>query len=274
MKVCCLASGSKGNMTYVETEDLKLLIDCGLGIRDVESRLDKINVNPQDIDLILITHEHSDHISGINKLYTKYNVKPYVHFQSFDSVREKTRLAKNSFITFYNSDFYIGSTIITPLLLSHDASSCVGFSIVSPSGKMAIITDTGTIKTEVLNIIKNSDVVILEANHNEVMLRNNPNYPIALKKRILSNIGHLSNRQSADYMYKLFELGCKQFVLAHLSENNNTPKLAYMDITEYMMSNDLIEGKDYFIDLAWQDRVGTVYNIQQENSVKVENVTF
>lgn len=269
MRICNLASGSKGNMTYVETEDSKILVDCGLGMREIESRLAKLDITPDAIDAILITHSHTDHISGLNSFVNKNKVLVFVHYESLNEVRTKSKLPKDTFTIFYDTDFFIKSTKVYPLALSHDTASCKGFTISCKAGKVSIITDTGEIKTSELNVIQGSNVVYLEANYNETMLMNNQNYPISLKKRILSKKGHLSNRQCAEYMFKLYQLGCVQFVLSHISENNNTPKLAYLDITDYMFSKKLYEGKDYCIDLTWQSQTGTIYLIDGNNKKKI-----
>lgn len=265
MKVCCLASGSKGNLTYVETDNLKILIDCGLTIKETEKRLNQIEVRPEDVNLILITHEHIDHIRGLAKFIEKYHPRVYVPDRCSAGICSKIK-----FDYFYQeldtNNLNVKNNIICPIQLNHDASNCYGYSIACDSGKVSIVTDTGDLKYEAMKVMKDSDIVIIESNHNEVLLMNNPNYPIALKRRILSKKGHLSNRQCAECIEILHKLGCRQFVLAHLSEENNTPKLAYMDVVETLMAQGLIEGKDYFIDIALQDTIGTQYSINVEES--------
>lgn len=265
MKVCCLASGSKGNMTYVETEDLKILIDCGIAIKEAEKKLAQIKVEPKDINVILITHEHIDHIRCLSKFIEKYDPKVYIPKMCYLEISKKMKLGHRCF-QLENKEFYIGKTIISPIQLNHDSIDCFGYSIICESGKFSIATDTGVLTYEAMKQIKDSDVVVIESNHNEVLLMNNPNYPLALKRRILSQRGHLSNRQCAESIRTLCKLGCSQFVLAHLSEENNTPKLAYMDIVESLISHDLVEGKDYFIDIALQNNIGTLYSINIEES--------
>ena len=261
MKVCCLASGSKGNCTFVETEDVKFLIDCGLAIKDLEVRLNQIGESVSNINFVLVTHEHSDHVSGIAKLVNKYGITPYIYYKNLQVMKQKTKLPADKFVLFYQNDFFIGSTIITPFEISHDSNSCVAFKICSPSGKFVIITDTGYIDKGNFDFFNNSDLVIIESNHNVELLKNNSNYTLVLKKRILSNVGHLSNKQCATYIEEFIKRGCKQFVLAHLSENNNTPRVAVIDVTEHLLACDKIENKHYYLDLAWQSQVGTLYNI-------------
>lgn len=261
MKVCCIASGSKGNCTYVQTQEVKFLIDCGLTTKELEKRLNQIGEKITDIDFILITHEHSDHIAGLAKVVNKYSITPYIYCENLSIMAKKTGLPPDKFVQFYLNDFYVGSCIITPFLLSHDSNTCVGFRVKENDNQFVIVTDTGYIDKKHFDLFNESDLVIIESNHNVALLRGNPNYSPALKSRITSNIGHLSNVQCADYINEFIKRGCKQFVLAHLSENNNTPRVAVMEVTEKLLANDYVEGKHYHLDLAWQDRIGTFYNI-------------
>ena len=173
---------------------------------------------------------------------------------------------KHSCIQINDEEFILRGTVISPIQLSHDSVNCFGYVITYSSGRVSIATDTGFLTYEALKVMKRSDVVIIESNYNETLLMNNPNYPIALKRRILSQKGHLSNRQCAESIEILFKLGCRQFVIAHLSEENNTPKLAYMDITQSLMPLGLVEGEDYFLDIAMQNSIGTFYSAETENS--------
>lgn len=264
MKVCCLSSGSKGNCTFVQTQDAKFLIDCGLSIKETEKRLEQIGENLSNINFILITHEHSDHIAGLSKIVNKYNIVPYIFNQNLEVMVKKTGIPASKFVLFYLNDFFISSCVVKPFLLSHDSNTCVGFSVREKQNKFVIVTDTGYIDALHFDIFNDSDLVIIECNHNIALLQGNPNYSPALKKRITSRQGHLSNVQCADYIQEFIKRGCKQFVLAHLSENNNTPRVAVMEVTERLLSCDLVEGKHYYLDLAWQDRVGTLYNIIEE----------
>ncbi len=264
MKVCCLSSGSKGNCTYVQTQDVKFLIDCGLSIKETEKRLNQIGESLSNINFIFITHEHSDHIAGLSKIVNKYNITPYIYNQNLDVMVQKTGLPASKFVLFYLNDILISSCVIRPFLLSHDSNSCVGFSVKEKNNKFAIVTDTGYIDKSNFDFFNNCDLIIIESNHNISLLQGNPNYSQALKKRITSNNGHLSNVQCAGYIEEFVKRGCKQFVLAHLSENNNTPRVAVMEVTEHLLSCDLVEGTHFFLDLAWQDRVGTLYNMVEE----------
>lgn len=265
MRVCCLASGSSGNCTYVETEKAKILIDCGISVSALEKRLAEINVNPALIDAVLVTHEHIDHVKSVAQLRRKYkNILPYVYYKNSSEVRIKTKLKIEEIYIIGQRKIGLKDAKITILELSHDSQFCVGYMIEDENACMAIITDTGYIPSEALNELDHCNLIVIEANHNVKMLENNPNYPIETKRRILSRVGHLSNKQCAEYMYTLILKGCRQFVLAHLSENNNTPKLAYCDVAEYLLGKDLIEGKHYFIDLAWQNKKGTLYSLKKQ----------
>lgn len=258
MRAYCLASGSKANMTYVETDDKKIVIDCGLSLVEAERKLHSINVDPSEIDCILVTHEHNDHIAGISKLSKKYDIPVYVYKNCNSIMASKLGLEAESLNLFGYEDFYLGRTHIYPLHLMHDSLHCVGYTILSGLTKMSIVTDTGVIPKDALDTITNSDFIILEANHNLQLLVSNRHYPTRVKKRIASDFGHLSNIQAASYIEKLCKGGTKHFILAHLSENNNSMEIAYKEIVSYLMCKNLIEGRDYILDFALPEKLASI----------------
>ena len=230
MKILNLGSGSKGNSTLVCGEKTKILIDCGLQIYDLEKRLKIAGVEPNEIDAILLTHEHSDHIQGLEKFCRKYNPKIYVHKNGIFALNSKLKQSnlQNQYV-FDNNDFYVGDLTVSNFQLSHDAAMCVGFSIYSQNAKFSIATDLGYCPDSVIKNLKDSDVILLEANHDENLLLHNPKYNSLLKRRILSDLGHLSNKTAADVITKLVG-STSQIILGHLSEENNSPTLAYNTI--------------------------------------------
>jgi phosphoribosyl 1,2-cyclic phosphodiesterase len=262
MKICCLASGSKGNSTYIETNNSKILIDCGLPIKDEISRLSKINVNPCDINAVFITHEHCDHIKGLSEFTKRSNCLVYAHINEWPFLSKKTKIDNKLRQTFNDNEFVFKDLTINSTRLSHDSGYCVGYSFKSDNQKVSIVTDLGVIDESVINLLKGSDIIIIESNHDDDMLLNNDKYPAILKRRILSNKGHLSNSMAASAILELSKYGTKQFILAHLSESNNTPDLAYTTIKNYLEKYGVIEGKHIFIDVAYQNEVGTLFNIE------------
>ncbi len=261
MRVVNLSSGSDGNLTYVETNNCKILVDAGLSCKDIELRLSLLNVNGKDIDAILVTHEHIDHIKGINVFASKFNTKIYCHVDELNILSKKlNKIILTQFHTFTASPFNIKDITINAFKIPHDSVCCVGFKIVSDSKIVSFCTDLGFISDNILQNIYGSQLVYLESNHDIKMLNNNLHYPASLKQRILSSKGHLSNFASADAILKLTKFGTKQIVLSHLSKENNSPSLAFDTVVSILNKNGIIEGKDIKIDIA-STMPGKIYKI-------------
>ena len=262
MKIVNLGSGSKGNCTLVTANNTQILIDAGLPITEIEAKLITLGVNPSKIDGILITHEHSDHIKSVEKLSKKYHIPVYAHMLEWQCLNLKMNILPALQKTFDDSDFYVGDMTISSFKLSHDANLCLGYSVFCGGAKFSIATDLGICPQSVVEKLKGSDVVLLEANHDENLLANNQRYPIVLKKRILSNKGHLSNTASAQVIYQLVG-GTSQIILGHLSEENNAPSLAYNTIKSFLAEKGIEEGKHIFIDVASQHNISNIFEIKE-----------
>ena len=220
MKICVLSSGSKGNTTYVETKKAKILIDCGNSSKYIMTKLAELNVYPDDIDAILITHVHSDHIKGLQMLAKRIKATVYMTEKMYPYLD----FVKNySFIE--SKSFSIKDIDVDVIKTSHDAEDSVGYIISNDNKSLVYITDTGYINQKYYEILKNRDVYVFESNHDVEML-NNGRYPFEIRKRILSDKGHLSNYDASKYLAKFIGDKTKRIVLAHLSEENNTPELA------------------------------------------------
>lgn len=265
MRVISLASGSKGNSYLIVTDKTKILIDEGISEKDLIAKLSLLKINICDIDAIFITHEHDDHIKGLLTLLKKYNPKIYIHNDSAVHADKKLKNGLKNEIIFYNNDIITFNDLcIENFTQSHDSKHCCGFSISNSESKVSISTDLGTVNNDILNHLYNSNLVYLEANHDEKLLLDNPNYPAFLKQRILSNHGHLSNKTSSEIIKKLTINNVRQIVLSHLSEENNSPNLAYNYIKDRLKESNIIEGQDIFIDVARQDKIGTLFNITKK----------
>ena len=264
MRVCTLASGSTGNLTFIESGCAKVLVDCGLSMTEVVKRLNKISISPNQIDAILITHEHSDHIKGVTAFCKKFGTKVFAHADGWMALDGKIAVESKNKVAFYDSDFYIKDLTVCPFRLSHDSFFCVGFTFICNGGKISIATDTGFLPDAAKQCMLGSDLIIIESNHDEEMLLKNEEYSIFLKNRILSKKGHLSNTSCADAICEFAYGGTKQFVLAHLSEKNNTPMLAYSSVCARLNANGVIEGSHIFIDVAHPDRPGTLFEINND----------
>lgn len=263
MRVCSLASGSKGNLTYVESNKCKILVDIGLTLADTEARLRQIGIEPSEIKGILITHEHSDHIGGLSKFVKKYShIKVFLQPESKDIILAKQPLPKENVIS-VSGPFGFDDIIVFPVPCSHDTLSCVGFVLESSTNRISIITDTGYMRQEAIDKMLESDIIYIEANYNEEMLLNNKEYSDVLKRRIMSNKGHLSNTACAEAIMRLMQGGTKQFVLAHLSEKNNSPMVAINQISGLLLDNGITAGEDVFLDMTFQDRIGHMFRIKE-----------
>lgn len=261
MRIVNLSSGSDGNLTYIETPSTKILVDAGLSCREIEKRLSLLNLKGNQIDAILITHEHSDHIKGLNNFAAKFNTKIYAHNDEWEILSSKLNKITNSQKHFFDSfPFKINDLDISAFKLPHDSVCCVGFTIKNCNKKVSLLTDLGNVDTGILQNAFGSQLVYLEANHDIKLLKNNINYPTTLKQRILSKVGHLSNIASAEAINLLAQNGTRQIVLSHLSTENNDPFLAYTTIKEHLLSKGIVEGENIKIDVA-STRPGKIYRI-------------
>ena len=220
MTVSVLSSGSKGNTTFIQTNNTKILIDAGNTSKYILEKLNEINVDPTTIDAILITHTHIDHVKGLPVLLKKINPCVYI---TQKMLKELEYLENYSII---NTDkIKIKHVDIDVVKTSHDTEESVGYIVNNDDKSIVYITDTGYINQKYFNILSNRNVYIMESNHDIEML-NNSKYPFALRQRILSDKGHLSNYDSAKYISKFIGSKTKYVLLAHLSEENNTEELA------------------------------------------------
>ncbi len=209
-----LASGSKGNATLIFNNDTSILIDFGIGKKEIEEKLSSIGKNLANLDYFLFTHAHSDHIKSyectpIEKRYALKNIVPFVKDHELSCYKE----------------YQLGSFLIMPIKASHDSNPTCGFLLKNDNEELVYLTDTGKISKRTFNLIKNKTYYIIESNHDVEMLLNS-NRPAILKSRILSYKGHLSNEDSAFYMSNLIGENTKKIVLAHLSEECNTAEKA------------------------------------------------
>lgn len=233
MKVTVLGSGSKGNSTLIQLEEINILIDVGFSYNKMQEKLSMISIQPKQINLILITHDHSDHIKGLETFLKNNNTLVYVS--------EKIS-QKNVFLKKYTNkkdlkDIEKKEYSIKIIPASHDATDTKGF-VIEEIESLVYLTDTGYVNKRYFEYLKNREYYIFESNHDEEMLRKGK-YPEYLQRRILSPVGHLSNRSSAIYLSMLIGNKTKQIVLAHLSEENNTPKKAIDTFNEVMKKNNI-----------------------------------
>lgn len=226
--VCMLASGSRGNAIYISNGTTAVLIDAGLSGVEIERRLKSRGLCPEDLDALVVSHEHADHIQGIGVLSRRYGLPVYMNA---DTQKAAYRLGSvNSVKPFCCSEpFKIGTLSIYPFPISHDAADPVGFTLEQGGIKIGIATDLGIATTLVKEHLKGCALLVLEANHDPEMLVQGP-YPWPLKQRIQSRVGHLANIDTHDLLCELQHDQLRHVVLAHLSETNNTPEKAYQAV--------------------------------------------
>jgi len=263
MRICVLASGSKGNCTFVEGENTRILIDAGLTKSDLEHRLALIGIDPNSISSILVTHEHSDHIKGLGAFSRAHNTTIYAHPDTWAEMDNKIgAIPTEHKMGIFNPDFYINELAVSSFDLSHDSRHCLGFSIFEGTKKFSTATDLGFITDAIIRRLADSSLVVLESNHDITRLKNNPRYPVALKNRILSKYGHLNNVDSANAVLKMLGYGIRGLIPAHLSEDNNTPAIVLATLQRVIAENGGDLMKEIHVDIAKQDQIGNVYRIK------------
>ena len=230
MKLCSIASGSSGNCVYVGNNNTNLLVDAGISAKRIENGLSDIDILPDTIQGILITHEHSDHISGLGILARKYHIPIYATYETALALQNIKSLGKVDKELYHyiqpNEAFFVNDIKIEPFSTSHDASNPVCYTIQSEGQKIGIATDLGKYDDYIRLKLEESELLFIEANHDVNMLMVGK-YPYYLKQRILGDRGHLSNDLSADLISKLIHPKLQTIILAHLSKENNYEELAY-----------------------------------------------
>lgn len=230
MKLFSIASGSSGNCIFVGSENTNLLVDAGISAKKIENGLKLIDIHPDTIQGILVTHEHIDHVSGIGVMARRYNIPIYATYETAMQICRMKSLGEipAKLFRFVKPDqsFSINDINIEPFSISHDAANPVCYTMSADGEKIGIATDLGKYDDYILSKLKDSDLLMIEANHDINMLLVGK-YPYYLKQRILGDKGHLSNDTSADLISKLISGKKQHIILAHLSKENNYEELAY-----------------------------------------------
>lgn len=234
VRMTVLASGSRGNCTVISSGDAIILVDAGLSCRETIRRMKTAGENPHQIKAIVISHEHADHVAGLEVLARKLKVPVYMSEATYQSWRRSTRDAKGKPVNLERREhfrvghsFIIGNITVMPFTIPHDAADPCGFTFKAGGVKVGIATDLGYLPFSVKDNLRNCDGLMIESNHDLEMLRNGP-YPWMVKQRVMSRVGHLSNSALADFLQSDYDGNAKFLVLAHLSEQNNRPELAQM----------------------------------------------
>src|SRR5574344_465998 len=235
MLVSVLASGSKGNSTLVMLNHSNMLIDAGTNPKYLETKLEEFNLTLKDIDYILLSHTHTDHTSALNNLVKSYSPKIIMTELMFADLKF---LKNYDDIIILFDDLELDDFKIESIKTSHDTSDSRGFVITEGNSSLVQITDTGYLNQKYFKKLANKNLYIMESNHDVEMLMHGK-YPSWLKQRVLSDVGHLSNESSSLYLSKLIGPSTKEIILAHLSEENNTPEIALETIKEEFKEDNI-----------------------------------
>lgn len=230
MRLVSIASGSSGNCIYVDNDKSAVLIDAGISKKKIFDGIESIGTSPDKIGAILLTHEHCDHIAGLAVTMQSLKVPVYATMKTFDAIMAQKKYSKLDTSFFHcitpDTDFGIDGFRVRPFSVSHDAADPVCYTVSDPSGKAAVATDLGYYDEYIVSCLANSNILLLESNHDINMVQVG-SYPYALKKRILSEKGHLSNEGCAGLITRIAGADLKHIILGHLSRENNYPLLAY-----------------------------------------------
>lgn len=258
MELCSIASGSSGNCICVGSENCHILIDAGISGKRIEAGLNAVDLKTDEIQGILITHEHIDHVAGIGVLARRYGIPMYATAGTIDAVLHTKSVGKIDEELFHEVipevDFTIGDLTIEPIGISHDAAEPVAYKIKQPQKTVAVMTDLGKYDDSIVKKLKNLDVLLLEANHDVRMLQAG-SYPYPLKRRILGDRGHLSNEHSGQLLGELLHDQFKMVILGHLSKENNYEELAYETVRqEVTLGENPYKGDDFPMLVAKRDQ--------------------
>jgi len=250
-KFCSLVSGSSGNAVLVSDGHTHILVDCGLSGKRTMIALAEVGVDPAELSGILITHEHSDHISGVGVMTRRYGTPVYANSGTWSAMEQGIGKIERGNVRTFDTDtqFEIGGIGISAFAIPHDAAEPVGYSFFIDGKKISVATDIGYVSETVVNSIIGSETVMLEANHDVNMLRNG-GYPAHLKRRILSDSGHLSNDCAAQIAAMLVQSGTTRIMLGHLSGENNIPCLAYDTVARTLADMGAAVGDDVVLGVA------------------------
>lgn len=254
MRVCVLSSGSKGNATYVETSTSKYLIDLGRNKTYIVNKLKEIEVSPLDIDYIIISHSHDDHVSALEGFIKTYKTKVCLTEEMLKNLPYMKHYENN---IIYEDNLNLNEDLITSFKASHDSNDARNFVIEDGKHSLCYVTDTGYINHKNFKLLENKNIYLFESNHDIEMLQTGP-YPAWLKKRVLSDSGHLSNISAGVYLSKFIGSNTKYIMLIHLSETNNTPEMALKTVKDTFKEYDIKFNK---ISCASQDKISEVINI-------------
>ncbi len=264
LSFCSFASGSSGNCYLIKSRETAILVDAGISARRTLKSICDVGLKREDIKGIFVTHEHRDHVNGIYSL-TKQNPewKVYANIETGELMKPKRIYRDEQLCCFQNGKIiHIEDISVKSMRISHDAVNPVCYSIKCGNSKIMILTDTGFVSKKVIRAMADADLIVLEANH-EVNMVKTGSYPYSLKRRILSNKGHLSNEEAGNLLVEAMSLNDKyrQIFLAHLSEENNFPELAMQTVVNILEENKFYKGRHFDIKVMSRNCISGVTEV-------------
>lgn len=255
LKFSVLASGSTGNCIYVGTEQFSLLIDVGISGKQAEASLQGIGVKPEDLDAILVTHEHSDHIKGIGIMARRYNIPIYANAKTWTELESQIGTVKVEQQQIFETGETreLGDLAIQSFGISHDAVEPMGYCFYHGNKKLSVATDLGYVSDRIKETIRGADAYVFESNHDVELLRMS-RYPWSIKQRILSDVGHLSNETAGMALTDILGGQAERVYLAHLSKENNMMDLAKLTVKNILEEKGLHVGDDVYLKETYPDR--------------------
>lgn len=261
MRLIPLFSGSSGNCILLEAGGQRVLIDAGLPGRSIETALNSVGVPPETVGAILVTHEHTDHVRGIGVLSRRYDLPVYANMGTWQGMEQEVgRISQKNVRVFETGrEFYMKELLVQSFAIPHDANEPVGYSFHGDGRCVGVMTDVGCIYEELLDAVEESELLLIESNHDEEMLKVGP-YPYPLKRRILGDKGHLSNVNCGKALTRLYTRGLRCAILGHLSKENNYERLALETVRMELREQD-IPDEAFKLTVAHRDRVTGVFEL-------------
>ncbi|MDP1683505.1 MAG: MBL fold metallo-hydrolase [Burkholderiales bacterium] len=231
MRFACLGSGSEGNALVVEVGVSRVLLDCGFSIKETVTRLARLELEPTDLNGIVVTHEHSDHIGGVTRFANKFNLPVWLTHGSLAYLSNLDQMPLDTRVVDSHAAFAVGDLYIEPFPVPHDAREPIQFVFGDGQHRLGVLTDTGMITPHIEQMLSGCNALVLECNHDAGMLANGP-YPNSLKQRVGGRFGHLDNHAAAALLRSIDTQHLTHLVAAHLSQKNNMPELARAALAE------------------------------------------
>ncbi|MFT5711402.1 MAG: phosphoribosyl 1,2-cyclic phosphodiesterase [Halioglobus sp.] len=248
MRFASLGSGSKGNATLVQGGETVVMVDCGFSVRETTRRLERFGLTPHQLDAILVTHEHSDHCSGVAALSRKFSIPVYMTHGTQSSGRCDDCFETLNFA--FSQNFTVGALEVEAVAVPHDAKEPSQYRFFCDGKSLGVLTDLGSVTQHVIERYRGCDALVLELNHDQKMLQSG-SYPHHLKRRVGGDWGHLNNAQAASLLEEIYHSGLRQLVVAHISENNNTRELAQQALLSVLSSLEGVVWADQASGFDW-----------------------